>query len=697
MPGKRCAVPLVQPMGVIRRKGAALEVNVVVWDPDRPGAQAEFDAVLAVHKANRGRLGPMPDAGFRDRARHNGLLLGVLNGATVGYVLYDVPRRNLIKLVHVCVGEQARGSGLARKMVDAAVRLHPRRSLITASCRTDYGIDEFWRSLGMHVASERPGRALNGSILLNWVKRINVEEGLDLLEAASLASNLPLAVLDTNIIGDLFLPSDIRRDHREETAELRADWLQPLVTFAVSGEVDNEISQNQDQSARRRVREASQHLTRLSTLRPGDRSLEESLLAATDPRLLAKDRSLRTDVLHVADAIHAGADYFVTNDSNVCLASERWSHSEHPIRVVRPHQLVAALSPESFMTDFRSNLIDDGDLEWRGVEEVESELEPAFRVYDVETKPSTFAQRLRDTLARRRSTTVQKLVDAQGNLWALAAWELDGAVLRMLLIRSVRGERGSTVAFQLLRHFRRAAWEHGATRLEITDPAISPTLEAALTADGFSGTEPRATVLGPATATAKDLGLASSAEVGLAERYRWPLVVQASGMATYVIPIQPRWATNLLGLSDGLISLRRRGLGLSRELVYFSGSRILPRDLPARILWYATADDGRRHPIQRIVARSLLVDSVRLPAGEALARFGKVGVLRKSEIEAAADKAGDINVIRFEDTELLRRPISRHDEIFKRYVKGNVQSMREVDPQMFDDVMVRQVSAGRPE
>ncbi|MBU6512737.1 MAG: hypothetical protein KGR99_10565 [Betaproteobacteria bacterium] len=668
---------------------------VIVWDPESPDAAAQFEAVLTLHKVNRARLGPMPDAAFRDRAKHRGLLLGVKDDTITGYILYDVPRSNLIKLVHVCVGETARGTGLARDMVDTAIRLHPRRSLITASCRTDYGVDGFWRALGMHVASERAGRALTGSVLMNWVKRINIDAGLDLLEAASLASNLPLAILDTNIVGDLFLPAGVQRDHRDETAQLQSDWLQPLVTFAVSGEVDNEISQNQDEATRRHVRAASQHLTRLSTLRPGDRRLEEALLATTDPQLLVKDPSLRKDVLHVADAIHAGADYFVTNDGNVNLAAEGWNLREHGIRVLRPHQLIAALSPESFMTDFRSNLIDDGDLEWRAVADVEPELEPAFRVYDTETKPSLFAQRLRELLAKRTTTTVQKLVDSQGSLWALAAWQLDGTTLRLPLIRSIRGERGSTVSFQLLRHFRRAAWEHGATRLEITDPAVSSTLQAALTADGFSSITPRAAILGPARATASALGVNSAAEVALAERHRWPIVVSDTGMATYLIPIQPRWATNLLGLNDGLLSLRRRGLGLSRELVYFSGSRIVPKNLPARILWYATSDEKTRHTIQQIVARSLLVDSVRLPAEEALARFGKVGVLRRSEIEAAADKSGNVNVIRFQDTELLRRPISRHNEIFKRYVKGRVQSMRQVDPQMFDEVMAPQFDDGR--
>ncbi|MDI2099100.1 GNAT family N-acetyltransferase [Ruicaihuangia caeni] len=665
-----------------------MSVDVAAWDPESADARAELDAVLTIHKANRARLGPMPDTAFRDRAKHRGLLLGLVDGTVAGYVLYDIPRSNQIKLVHVCVGEAARGTGLARRMVESAIRLHPRRSLITASCRSDYGIDGFWQSLGMHAASERPGRALSGSILMNWVKRINVDRGLDLLESASLESGLPIAVLDTNIIGDLFSPPDVQRDHREEARELQADWLQPLVTFVVSGEVDNEISKNQDQAVRARIRADSQHLTRLSTLRPGDRTLEHALLAATDSRLLAKDPSLRKDVLHLTDAVHAGADYFVTNDSNVHLAAGGWNLSEHGIKVVRPHELIAALSPDSYMSVFRSNLIDDGDLEWVDVAYAEPGLETAFRVYDAEAKPNVFNQRLRDLLAKRKRIEVQKLVDEQGGLWALAAFELDGTTLRLQMLRAIRGERGSTVAFQLLRHFRRTAWDRGATRVEVTDGAISVTLDAALRADGFSEATPRIASLGPATAPAAALSLASAAEVVLAERRRWPLVVQGARLPTYVIPIQPRWATNLLGMNDGLLSLRRRGLGLSRELVYFSGSRIEPKDLPARILWYASSD--RTTAIRKLVARSVLVDSARLPVEEALASFGKIGVLRKSEIQGAADKVGKVNVIRFQDTELLPRSVSRHDEIFKQYVKDRVQSMQQVDPQMFDDVMARQ-------
>lgn len=665
---------------------------VAVWNPGSAGADEQFESVLRIHKAHKASLGPMPDAAFRDRARHQGLLLGYVNDDLRGYVLYDIPRHNLIKLIHVCVESSSRGSGLARTMVNAAISLHPQRSLITAACRSDYGIDGFWQSLGMHAASERPGRALSGSLLVNWVKRVNVESGLDLLEAASLESGLPVAVLDTNVVGDLFSPPEVRRDHREETIALSADWVQPLVNFVLSGEVDNEINRNPDSMLKSQLRSASQHLTRLSTLRPNDRSLEDEFLAATDEQLLNKDPSLRKDVLHVADAVHAGADYFVTNDTNVLRAAAGWNLENHGIKVVRPHQLIAALSPASFMSDFRSSLIDDGDLEWDKVLDEDPAIELAFRVYEAE-KPKAFYQRLRGLLAQRQTTRVQKLLDPQGALWALVALRVEGDVLLIQMIRVIRGERGSTVAFQLLRYLRRMAWECGAARVEITDPIISATLASALEADGFSKNFPCSASLGPMSASMESLGLATASEVARAERDRWPLVVSNAQLPTYIIPIQPRWATRLLGLNDGLFSLRRRGLGLARELVYFSGSRVVPRSLPARVLWYETSD--KTSTVRRIVARSMLVDASRMSSEVATARFARLGVLRKSEIEGAADRSGKVNVIRFQDTELLGQTISRRDEIFKTYVKDKVQSMQSVDPQMFDDVLARQLSNER--
>jgi hypothetical protein len=672
-----------------------MSVNVTVWDPTSPKSEVELATVLALHKANKATLGPMPDTAFRERARHHGLLLGTRQGQVAAYMLYDIPRHNLIKIVHLCVSDSARGSGFARALTDAAIGLNPRRSMITAACRTDYGIDDFWRSLGMYVASEKPGRALSGSMLANWVKRINIENGLDLLEMASLESGLPLAVLDTNIIGDLYAPSSVRRDHREETAELKTDWVQPLVTFAVSGEVDNEISEISDVVVRTTLRGGSAALTRLSTRRPTDRSLEDALLGILDPSLTSKDPSLVKDVLQVADAVHAGADYFVTNDGNVRDSFDTWEPMLRGTRVVRPHELLGSLTPQSFLSDFRSNLIDGSDLEWTRLTEADPALEPIFRVYDLEQKPADFHRRVRGLLARPKEITLEVLRDGEGRIWALAGVEHAGQCLRLHLLRAIRGERGATVAFQLLRHFRRTALANGAVHVEVTDPAVSSTLDAALRADGFNEATPRVARLGPSIANARDLNLGTALEVVLAERQLWPMTVVGAGLPTYVIPIRPGWGSRLLGLNDGLFLDRRRGLGLSRELVYFSGSRVVPRSLPARVLWYASGD--KTIQMSRIVARSVMVDVVRLPAGEAVERFAHLGVLRKSDIQRTAGKTGKVSVIRFQDTELLTNPISMRDEVFKRYVNGEVRSMRSVAAEFFDEILARQDAAATTE
>jgi len=60
-------------------------------------------------------LGPMPDAGFAERARKGTLLAAQRNGALVGYVLYDLPS-DRVKIGQLCVAESARRLGVGRML-----------------------------------------------------------------------------------------------------------------------------------------------------------------------------------------------------------------------------------------------------------------------------------------------------------------------------------------------------------------------------------------------------------------------------------------------------------------------------------------------------------------------------------------------------------------------------------------------------
>ncbi len=56
-----------------------------------------------------------------------------------------------------------------------------------------------------------------------------------------------------------------------------------------------------------------------------------------------------------------------------------------------------------------------------------------------------------------------------------------------------------------------------------------------------------------------------------------------------VVPIQPRYARELLGFNDTLIQVRDRpALGLAREFVYFAAPKMKHWEIPTRVLWYVT-------------------------------------------------------------------------------------------------------------
>lgn len=94
--------------------------------------------------------------------------------------------------------------------------------MLKEDCRVDYGLDDFWRSLDMAPAGQRPGRAKAGSTLTIWTRSIGQ---LDLFESALYDSTKPKAVLDSNVIIDLYCSSALERPEREESLGLEADWL----------------------------------------------------------------------------------------------------------------------------------------------------------------------------------------------------------------------------------------------------------------------------------------------------------------------------------------------------------------------------------------------------------------------------------------------------------------------------------------
>ena len=679
------------------RRGEGRIAEAYAWSGDQPEAERRFQQVLALAKSAKATLGFLPDAAFRNAADHRGLLVSVdSDGTLAGYVLYS-PSRGRIRLVHVCVAPRFRKQNVARDLVDLAIELNQGARAVQAACRRDYGIDDFWRSLGMAAMAEKPGRKAGGSILTVWNRQLGEP---DLFESALQSSALPLAILDSNVVADLYSSDTADRLDRDEALALRSPWLLEQVNFAVTTAFDDELNRLEDKAERDRQRKQTSDLDRIRTARPGDTTIESALLARVPPRMLARDPSLREDVKHLADAVHAGADYFVTQDHNVLTyLQSALDQLELELRLVRPSELVVAVGLETDVPAFDSRELESADLIWKAASSIAEEaLALAFQSYAMGEKSHEFQRLVRSLIANRTETAV--LLDHKRRYLALVATETADGSLDVPLLRVARGQTGTTIALQMARHLRREARKSALTCIRILDDRAGDVVSSALNDDGFSTDDPHPAArliddVLDADEAASALGVTfrrrpTASDVAMLERRFWPLIVKEDITSCYVVPIRPAWSERLFAWPPGLVNDRKPGLGLSREHVYFRSTQGGLRQLaaPSRILWYVSALD--KHAVRQLALTSRLVESTTLSVNDAHSRFGHLGVYTLKHIEQAAKGEPDVHVVRFEDTELLARPLGRSElRVIKdrHQVRGNFISVREVPAAFFHDVL----------
>jgi GNAT superfamily N-acetyltransferase len=674
-------------------------IKVSFWNPASVEALSELRAVLALSKRHSTTLGFLPNSAFTDRGRHKGLLIGMVDAEIAGYCLYDIHRAGHIKLVHVCVDDTARGTGLGKAMLDYAIDLNPHIIGVMADCRRDYELDRFWHSVGMTPRGERPGRALKGSVLVRWWRPLG---GLDLFEDAALNSGLPLAVLDSNVVTDLYGLREKERPDRDSSVGLVSEWLDAAVTFAVSRQVDYEIHRIDDPRDREAHRAGSSNLLRLRTGRPDETTIEEELAEHIGRAELQRDRSLRDDIEHLADAIGAGADYFITNDATLIRVTDSWLSQRYGMAIVRPHQFVGIMQARLNQPTYESRLLESVALTWVAASDfAETELELAFINYGLE-RASQFRRSLRAAISAQPEST-QVLVDEHEKAWALLSTKHSPGVVEVPMFRVVRGSRASTVALQLARHVRRLAARANSTAVRVSDSALEATTRDALQRDGFlaEAIDITATVINRVDQvsgvwqTKPGITLETHQDVAAAERRFWPLTLLGADLPTYIAPIHPRHAERLFGFSDGaLFHSRRKELGLSREHVYFHAGRTPLAPGPGRLLWYVTRD--RTSETRQLAAYSRLQESITTTPEEAHRRFAHLGVLSLRDIRAVANKKGQVHVVRFEDTELLDVPLGRPELrriLADHDVKAPILTFRKVPSAMFDEVLSAQPRA----
>lgn len=667
----------------------------------------DFDDVVGLGDKYKSSLGLMRYEAYREYLE-SGTVFGVYaDGELCAYALFALPRRE-IRLAHLVVAEEHRGQGLATMLVDSIRVKYSDLEGIFVRCRPDWDANAMWPHLGFVPLASVKGRAASGSELTSW--RLDFGHG-DLFSAQVEETTALKVVLDTNIVLDLGLPRS-----GEESQVLEAPWLSGEVLFCTTNGVHNEVNQHPDQAVRKRLLSTVSSYANLYRREhePLVREKSDEWTARIHSSRLDQDSSLITDCRLIAEAAIAGADVFVTRDLGAAQIFDPLAASLGT-RVLSPTELVVHLDELQ-----RSVFYSPVQIQKTSVSITEASagsvdsLDRLLNTGMGETR-SAFRKRIAGSVRSDKDPTRRRRLIYMGESSepaALIATRQQGSTgtLEVPIFRIARGTMTQALTLQLLFLLRSEARDMKLSNVLISDPAAGPDprVQQSFERDGLSRTDHGwvmfairacgswSEVQRKAVAAAHMVELESGPFIEMlnspdvatnpqaaaeVERVLWPAKATDSALPSYIVPIRPNAASQLLG-HDLTLFDRPAELGLSRRHVYYKSTNYVPKP-PGRVFWYVSAE-------KLILGCSRLV-SMRIGTPTALyERYKSFGVWNFNDVSGAADDRGQAAALIFADTEIFDRPVTYRRAVDIAATEGislgTLAGPRPVPPTLFDQI-----------
>lgn len=200
-----------------------------------------FDQVVALGNKNKKTLGLMPKGALKQYADRDFILAAIQEDKVIGYLLFGITQRNSrIRLIHLCISEASRNSGIATTLLDNLKdRYIDSLRGIILSCREDYAkANKFWKKHGFKPMTRVRSRAKTEHYLKKWWFDFGHH---DLFTIANSDSDKAKVLLDTSIIVKL------REDSIEDLTGskfLLDDWIVDEVDYYYASEIFNEIDRD---------------------------------------------------------------------------------------------------------------------------------------------------------------------------------------------------------------------------------------------------------------------------------------------------------------------------------------------------------------------------------------------------------------------------------------------------------------------
>ena len=344
-------------------------------------SSADVGAVDDLMKLHSGTIGFLPRVVLEDHLKKEWVLGATTqDGQLAGYLLYDAyPDR--FRIVQLCVSEDFRNQGIARKLLEALKATTTTQKAIRLNCRNDFQAHSLWPQLGFIPVTEKPGRSKEGHLLTAWRLTLALGDQLALFRE-NISDDILDVVIDAQILFDFDRPNS---DRTQPSKALISDSYIDSINLFFTDELLVEISRNRDAKKRNSDRARASQFTKLEH---APRLLEsrKELLRQILPSNSTRQQS---DINHIAKAASSNVNIFVTRDQALLKKANQIAELLH-LQVLSPAEVIMQLRELSEKQAIAPDRVSGFGLEWRRLNHGEFAAFPFRQFLDEREKLNQF-------------------------------------------------------------------------------------------------------------------------------------------------------------------------------------------------------------------------------------------------------------------------------------------------------------------
>ena len=647
---------------------------------------ADLDAIDDLRKQNSHTLGFLTRETIRSHLEKE-CVLGVKtdNDELAGYLLYAAyPDR--FRLVHLCVREDFRSQGIAKRLLEKLKNSATTQKVIKLNFRRDFPAHKMWEKLDFVPLGEKASRSAAGHLLTLWCLTLAPNDQLSLFQAKASDDALDV-VIDAQVFFDFYEPDS---DKTKPSKALLADFLVDSLNLCITEELFNEINRSDDDKRRQASQQRAHEFSKVEH----DSQSAKHFEAVLSPLFPSNTSSQKSDVRQLAKAAASNVKTFVTRDRALLKKSEKIAELTG-LQVLFPTALIIQIHELSERQSYAPDRISGLQLRWQRLTSGDLTSFPFDSFLNHRETKGTFRENLESLLANPQHYECELLWSVDTVVAIRVLTSNASRILYIPVARVAHSADRSLYGRFLIADVISKAVEKKLSMVKFEATALTPSLMPDLWEMGFTKCSDsfvrfcfsRCLDRGKVLSEISELCPESTSnyqnisDLELERRCSPLKLTSVAEQNHFLIPIRPDYAISLIDRYQSANHLFGGDLNvlLRWDNVYYrKKTHHKMFKAPGRILWYVSRNK------KQIIAVSHLDDVVFGTPKVLFNKFKKFGVLKWNDLHemCEGDLSKELMALQFSHTFLFREPVSL--ETMRTVYNIVPQGPLKIPPKTFD-------------